>query len=90
MRIEEDIEIIQRNSRVCPQPNKWAELYGLLPNKRRTGSGFIPSAPLILGAWYHSNDFQKMTRLKEHIEWAFQNGAFDDIIDFISNLKEED
>jgi hypothetical protein len=49
---EEVLAEAQRNNRVCPQPQKWSELYELLPNKRRKGNGWEPSLPLILAAWW--------------------------------------
>lgn len=89
--IEKLFNYCQENDRVCPSPQKWNELYELLPNaKRKKSRGFVPSAPLILAAWHHSSNLEKSLRLKEHIEWADQHGATKKVTDFIFSLKEEE
>jgi len=88
--LEEVLALAQSNNRVCPQPRKWNELYKLLPNTRRVGHGWKPSIPLILGSWFDSSDMQKMSRLREHIEWAHDNNCLGTICQFLENLKEEE
>lgn len=88
--IDELLKEIQKNDRVCPQPEKWNELYQLLPNKKRKGNGWEPSVPLILAAWWDTPAMSKMLRLREHIEWASKEGCLDEIYNFLSELKEED
>lgn len=61
-----------------------------MPNTKREGAGFVPSAPLILVAWYHSTDEQKKERFSEHIKWADENNSVEIIGEFIFSLKEED
>ncbi|WP_146198547.1 hypothetical protein [Rhodohalobacter mucosus] len=79
------------NGRVCPMPHKWKQLYELLPNtKRKLNGGFDPPAPLILSAWHHSSNFQKIMRLKEHIEWAVEQGSLETIAQYLYSLDEED
>jgi len=87
--LEETLEEAQKNYRVCPQPQKWNELYELLPNKQRKGNGWEPSLPLILAAW-EEPALSKMLRLREHIEWASEHGCLDAIYVFLMNLKEEE
>ena len=88
--LKETLEEAQKNNRVCPQPKKWNELYGLLPNKKRKGNGWEPSIPLILAAWWDTPAVPKMLRLREHIEWAHQHGCLDAVYQFLANLKEEE
>jgi len=88
--LEEALEEAQRNNRVCPQPQKWNELYKLLPNKRRKGGGWEPPLPLILAAWWDTPAMPKMLRLREHIEWAYEQGCLDAVYEFMKNLKEEE
>ena len=81
----------REKGRVCPKPQKWNDLYGLLPKTSRKGvAGYEPTAPLILGAWYHSSDGQKIDRLREHIEWADAHNELDKVSKFLYNLREED
>lgn len=88
--LDEVLAEVQKNNRVCPQPNKWNELYELLPNKRRQGSTWVPPLPLILAAWWDTPAMLKMLRLREHIEWASEQGALGAIYEFLASLKEED
>ncbi len=46
--LEKILEHVKRNNRVCPKPQKWQQLYEMLPNKKRKGVGWEPSLPLIL------------------------------------------
>lgn len=69
-------------------PLKWSALYELLPTKRRMGVGFLPPTPLILAAWWHTDDEMKMRRLREHIEWAESHGSLPEVFVFLSELSE--
>jgi len=80
---------IQANNRVCPMPQKWQQLYELLPNKRRAGAGWEPSLPLILAAWDNTPAMSKMLRLREHIEWAAAHNCIDEVHTFLEALPEE-
>ncbi len=88
--IDEVLAEAQRNNRVCPQPQKWNDLYELLPNKRRKGNGWEPPLPIILAAWWDAPAITKMLRLREHIEWAYEQGCLDTVHAFLVNLKEEE
>ena|SRR5437016_1362282 len=80
----------QKNERICPQPLRWNELYGLLPDKRRVGQGWEPALPLILAAWWDSPALSKMLRMREHIEWASAHGCLEHVYTFLSGLVESD
>lgn len=88
--LNESLELIQLNKRICPQPQVWQALYKLLPDKKHVGSSFEPSAPLILAAWWVSSEQQKIMRLQEHIEWASDHGCLDRVHKFLSDLPESD
>ena len=80
----------QKNRRVCPQPQRWNELYQMLPDTRRKGGGYEPAAPLILAAWWDTPAMLKMLRLREHIEWAERHGALDKVHAFLSEMPESE
>jgi len=84
------IKYCQENKRVCPNPQKWNELWEILPEKKTKGIGWEPSIPLILAAWHDTPAFLKMMRLAEHIQWAEKHNALPDVAAFIHNLKEGD
>jgi hypothetical protein len=79
-----------KNGRACPQPERWNELYELLPNRERKGMGWEPPLPLILAAWWDASIISKTIRFKEHLEWADTHGALEEIYEFLINLSEEE
>jgi hypothetical protein len=87
--LEEVFAEATKNGRVCPQPQRWQELYEMLPGKQRKGAGWEPSFPLILAAWWETPDLSKMLRLREHIEWAVSHNCLDDIYRFLCELPED-
>ncbi len=81
----------QQNNRICPMPQKWNELFGLLKNKRRKSSGgWEPSLPLILAAWHDTPILLKSLRLREHIKWAEDQKQLEEISSFIYSLREDE
>ncbi|MDD5090015.1 MAG: hypothetical protein PHQ23_03780 [Candidatus Wallbacteria bacterium] len=90
MSVDEFLKELEDKKLICPQPDKWNELYELLPDKHRKGNGWIPPLPLILNGWWYSNDQEKKMRLREHLEYAEKKGVLNEVIDFLSNLRPED
>lgn len=88
--IENLVAYCRENNRVCPLPTHWNRLWEMLPNRKRVGAGWQPPAPLILAAWHDTPAALKMLRLSEHIEWAAQHSALEDVASFLRNLREED
>ena len=89
--LEKVLEETQKNDRVCPNPQKWNQLYEMLPNKKQNSDGsWEPSLPLILSVWYDTTALDKIYRLRQHLEWANENNCLSEVYDFIKNLQEED
>jgi hypothetical protein len=84
------IAYCREKERVCPQPLKWYALWELLPERRQIGARWEPPAPLILGAWHHASNLEKMRRFAEHIEWAEEHGILPDASTFLRTLSEKD
>jgi hypothetical protein len=87
--LEEVLLEVQKNNRICPQPQKWLQLYEMLPDKRHKGGGWEPVLPLILAAWWDTPAMLKMLRLREHIEWATANGCLELVSSFLHELAED-
>jgi len=82
---------VTEHGKICPQPQRWNELWQLLPNRQRNSNGgWNPPLPLILGAWHIATGIEKTQRLREYIEYAHQNGAFDEVDSFLRRLRESD
>ncbi|MBL0353058.1 MAG: hypothetical protein IPP03_10495 [Dechloromonas sp.] len=80
---------VQKNKRVCPQPQRWLQLFDMLPDKKLSGAGREPSLPLILAAWWDTPAMSKMLRLREHIEWAASHGCLEEVNMFLRGLPED-
>jgi hypothetical protein len=76
------------DKRVCPQPQRWNDLYKMLPNTKRNGAGYEPALPLILAAWWEATDNQKKERMKIHVEWASKQGVLSTVGKFLRSLPE--
>jgi hypothetical protein len=74
--------------RVCPMPDRWNELWEMLPDRERTsGGGWQPSLPLILGG-SDAPDCMKSERLVEHLAWAHTHGVLPQVNAFLRALPE--
>ena len=80
----------REKDRVCPVPAKWNELWKTLPDRVRVGSGWQPALPLILAAWHHTSNLDKMMRLADHIAWAQDHGVIDKVSAFLRDLPENE
>jgi hypothetical protein len=80
----------REHQRVCPQPQRWQALWEMLPDRRQVDGGWSPPLPLILGAWHHASNIEKMQRLAEHLEWAEKHGKIAAIAAFIRSLDESE
>lgn len=83
------LEYISSSGRVCPMPDAWNRLYGMLPGAHRVGGGWNPPLPLILAAWGSSDD-SKRARFVEHIRYAESNGAFGAVDTYLRSLPENE
>lgn len=87
--LDEALQEAQRNGRICPMPDAWKRLYEMLPGKRREGGKSVPALPLILAAWTVPGVY-KIARLREHIEWAAEHGALEEVYEFLKGLPENE
>ena len=83
------IQFCSSNGRVCPQPQKWNELWEMLPDKTRDGLGWNPPLPLILAAWWEASSDEKRKRLQQDIIYADQKGLLGQVDQFLRDLTEE-
>ncbi len=87
--LEQLLRYVEINNRVCPIPQRWAELWEMLPGRQRVGQGWEPALPLILAAWWDTPILPKMLRLREHIEWADSHGVLQRVDRFLRSLPED-
>jgi len=88
--LQELLEFVRAEGRICPQPGKWHDLWEMLPDKQRVGSGWQPPLPLILAAWDHTSGLEKMLRLRQHIEYAAEKEVLERVDQFLRNLPHDD
>lgn len=62
---------------ICPNPMPWNDVYTKLCMFAECHSctPLKPPVPLILAGWAYSNDYEKMERWRQTIEWAKANGC---------------
>ncbi len=88
--LEELLQFVQSEGRICPEPGKWHDLWEMLPEKKRVGSGWQPPLPLILAAWDNTSGIEKILRLRQHIEYAAEKGILNIVDQYLRNLKQND
>ena len=81
------MEYAKENGQVCPKPDKWNELWEMLPDRKQKGYGWSPPVPLILAAWWETSDDQKRNRLELHIQHAADHGALENIDSLLKGLS---
>jgi hypothetical protein len=84
------LQYICEKGRICPQQNKWHELWEMLPDKNGGGGYWRPPLPLIFDKWDNTTDHEKMLRLKQHIQYAAEKDLLDRIEKFIKGLTRDD
>jgi hypothetical protein len=90
-KMNELLLFVKSDKRVCPQPQKWNELWKLLPDRKQISTGgWKPPLPLILAAWWHTNDSEKRNRLNEHIQYANEKGVVKEVSNFLHSLSPDD
>ncbi len=75
---------------ICPEPQRWNDMWELLPDKARNGSSWEPPLPLILAGWWHTSNLEKSLRFDQHLQWAVDHGAQDVVLDYLEALVPED
>jgi hypothetical protein len=85
--LDKVLRLAQTGKRVCPVPQKWNDLWKLLPQRQRVGVGWEPPLPLILAAWWHTPDDEKRNRFLSHIRWAADHGALEAVSAFLNSLE---
>jgi hypothetical protein len=72
------------NSRVCPMPMKWNDLFNTLKGHENL------NLPLILNGWEMSSSLEKHMRFEEHIKFAATHDQLDEVGKYLRTLSEED
>jgi hypothetical protein len=85
--LDELIDFTKADGRICPQPQKWNEMWEMLPNRKRVDNGWQPPLPLILTAWHHTSDEEKRDRFLIHLQYAADHNVFPQVAAFLSSLS---
>lgn len=86
MTLDDILAFASSDGRVCPQPNRWHELYQMLPHRKRPDGSWLP-IPLILAAWWDTPDGCKVERFRLHIRHAADHGALAAVASFLTALQ---
>jgi hypothetical protein len=83
--VEDVMQEVRRNNRLCPKPLVWQRLYEWLPHKGPQ----LPPVPATRAEWEQLSPMQKRSRLREHIEWAAVQGVLQKVHEALKALPEE-
>lgn len=78
------IALIKNNSYICPNPMVWNDFY-----LKFNANGDLLK-PLILGAWHHTSDTDKINRLKEQLEAISIGQDKQEAFAFLEKLPDSD
>lgn len=81
---------VRADGRICPQPQAWAKLWEMLPNRWRVGQGWIPPQPYILSAWWYTPLLPKILVFQEQVRYAAENGALDAVGVYLRGLTTDE
>jgi hypothetical protein len=84
--VDEVMVEARKNNRVCPKPDRWRQLFAILPDKLANK----PMAPPIGASWPSTPSLSKRMCMREHIEWAAAHGVIDEVFAFLKQLPEGD
>lgn len=82
--------VARRNNRVCPRPQRWAQLAELLPVRRTLRGQQPPPAPVTGVAWSSTPPLTKRLCFRGQIKWAEREGVLEEVMAFMQALPEED
>lgn len=88
--LEAAMLVARRNNRVCPRPERWQEMHGLLPARRTPRGVQQPPAPPLGPAWTITAPLTKRLLFREHVEWAEAQGVLENIMSFMQQMPESD
>lgn len=85
--LNELLQFVREESRVCPMPIPWNTLWKMLPGCPEYAGQSEPHAPLILAGWMYSTDADKANRLAYHVRWAHEHGALAAVNSYLRSLS---
>lgn len=88
-KLDDLLEFVKADGRICPNPQEWNGLWEMLPDKKRVGSGWEPTLPMILGAWWVTPPYIKTGVVEIHIRYAAEHGVLEEVDAYLRSLKPE-
>lgn len=83
--LDDLLQYVRAEGRVCPHANEWDELWHMLPDHRQAGTEWAPPQPLILGA-FDAPALLKMLCLERQIRYAAERGLLSRVSAFLRAL----
>jgi hypothetical protein len=82
--------VARRNNRVCPRPDRWQQMFALLPPRKTLRGMQQPPVPPTGAAWAVTPPLTKRLCFREHIEWAEAQGVLESIMGLMQTMAEAD
>lgn len=81
-------KFIDDNNFICPNPNRWLELFHLLQVAPIHNKELILEVPYLKEKWDTSSAPEKRERFYEQLEYGFKNGNIIEVNHFLRSLSE--
>ena len=89
-KLEALLEYVKADGRICPDRTSWDRLWDMLPDKKHVGRDWQPPRPLPLAVWWETPLQAKTLRLEEHIRYAAEHGALDEVDTYLRGLRTDE
>ncbi len=81
-------KFIEDNNYICPNTNKWLELFHLLQVAPVHNKELNLEVPYLQDKWDTSSVSEKRARFYEQLEFGFKNGNMVEVDKFLRSLKD--
>ena len=85
---ENFLEGLQLQGKICLKGKYWDKAFTLITGSNQRDNSILPN-PLILNGWHYSNDEEKSERFIEHLNFAYENGNWEKLMEYFNTVPEE-
>lgn len=89
-KLKDLLDYVKADGRICPIRTCWDRLWEMLPDKKHIGRDWQPPMPLPLAVWWETPVLAKAVRLDQHIRYAAEHGALNEVDSYLRGLKPEE
>jgi len=87
--IKQLLDYCQSDGRIAPKPEIWNKMFHRFELHEEYIENRYPPRPLVLSAWIYNDDETKKVNFLTHVYWAYKNGLFDYVREYILSIEGE-